>query len=181
MCIHVKKLLPRSWYLLVSTVGCHEIVIRLGKEKVSGCSELCWWFLMILFDRQAPIGDDNYLLLAARVRRLDSSQLRKTCSLPNWQWLDQCSTKVQHICPLLHKSQWLSRYSCDTVVMWLLWGSELYEQLFLSGWHLGRVKLGILASTVMWVIFQLSSICCYVRDVRAYLKTKKWLVKGGFR
>jgi len=42
---------------------------------------------MILFDRQAPIGDDNYLLLAARVRRLDSSQLRKTCSLPNWQWL----------------------------------------------------------------------------------------------
>jgi len=33
--------------------------------------------------KQAPIGDDNYLLLAARVRRLDSSQLRKTCSLPN--------------------------------------------------------------------------------------------------
>lgn len=33
--------------------------------------------------KQAPIGDDNYLLLAARVRRLDSNQLRKTCSLPN--------------------------------------------------------------------------------------------------
>ncbi|XP_023709335.1 GTPase-activating protein isoform X3 [Cryptotermes secundus] len=32
--------------------------------------------------KQAPIGDDNYLLLAARVRHQDSSQLRITCSLP---------------------------------------------------------------------------------------------------
>ncbi|XP_069689652.1 ras GTPase-activating protein 3 isoform X2 [Periplaneta americana] len=33
--------------------------------------------------KQAPIGDDNYLLLAARVGRLDNSMLRKTYSLPN--------------------------------------------------------------------------------------------------
>jgi hypothetical protein len=36
----------------------------------------------VIFNRQAPIGDDNYLLLAARVRHQDSSQPRMTCSLP---------------------------------------------------------------------------------------------------
>ncbi|XP_067014375.2 ras GTPase-activating protein 3 isoform X2 [Anabrus simplex] len=33
--------------------------------------------------KQAPIGDDNYLLLAARVGRLDSGMLRKTYSMSN--------------------------------------------------------------------------------------------------
>ncbi|XP_026276924.1 GTPase-activating protein [Frankliniella occidentalis] len=34
--------------------------------------------------KQAPIGDDNYLLLAARVGRLDNSHIRQTQSLPMW-------------------------------------------------------------------------------------------------
>ena len=38
--------------------------------------------MTVMFNIQAPIGDDNYLLLAARVRHQDSSQLRITCSLP---------------------------------------------------------------------------------------------------
>ncbi|XP_046990174.1 GTPase-activating protein isoform X1 [Schistocerca americana] len=33
--------------------------------------------------KQAPIGDDNYLLLAASFGRMDNSILRKTCSIPN--------------------------------------------------------------------------------------------------
>jgi hypothetical protein len=156
-----QTLWTRSWCLLVSTIGCSESVIRLVVARVNSV------------DRQAPIGDDNYLLLAARVRRLDSSQLRKTCSLPNWQWLDQYSTKVQHLGSLLRKLQWLSRYSCDTSAIWLLWGLEMCEQLFVSRWHLGTVKLGVLASSVTCLIFQLSTICCYVQVVGTGLKMGK--------
>ena len=49
----------------------------------------------------------------------------------------------------------------------------MYEQLFLGRWHLGKVKLGIFASSVLFVIFQLSSICCHIKDAGAYLKMGK--------